>query len=107
MSEGKRSRLEVVQEIMSAPDRGSYRERDAVGAKRLELSLSSIQRLVREWKKHGFEGLNWRERSDRGGYRIAVDWRECTLRRYREGKEGNRQMSFRAIGAVVNAIGDG
>jgi putative transposase len=88
-----RSRLEVVQEILSAPDRRSYREREVEGAKRLELSLSSIQRLVREWKKHGVEGLSWRERSDRGGYRISGEWREFIERTYREGNEGSRQMT--------------
>jgi putative transposase len=86
-------RLEVVQEILSAPDRGSYREREVEGAKRLGLSVSSIQRLVREWKKHGVEGLSWRERSDRGGCRISGEWREFIERTYREGNEGSRQMT--------------
>lgn len=93
MSARQRERLEVVQDLMGAADRVSYRQREAAAAERLELSISSIQRLVREWKKQGVGGLSWRERSDRGEYRISQEWRDFIVKTYREGNEGSRQMT--------------
>jgi hypothetical protein len=78
VSERRRSRLEVVQEIMSGLGGEIYREREVEGGKGLELSFSSIQRLVGEWKKHGVEGVSWGEGTDRGGYGISREWREFT-----------------------------
>lgn len=93
MSERQRKRMEVIQELVAAPDKETYRERERAGAKRLNMSVSSIQRLVRAWKKEGVAGLSWRERSDRGQSRISKDWQDYIVKTYRDGNRGSRSMS--------------
>jgi putative transposase len=66
--------LEVIQNLIASPDQVTYRQRQQAAAERLNLSISSIQRLVREWEKKGIAGLSWRERSDRGQFRVSEDW---------------------------------
>ena len=48
LSERQRLRVEVIQDLMGASDREEYRQRQQAAAERLNLSISSIQRLVRE-----------------------------------------------------------
>jgi putative transposase len=93
MSDRQRERMEVIQALLAAPDPETYRERERSAAKRLNLSVSSIQRLVRAWKKEGVAGLSWRERSDRGQSRISKDWQDYIVKTYRDGNRGSRSMS--------------
>ena len=93
LSERQRLRVEVIQDLMAAPDRASYRQRQQSAAERLDLSLSSIQRLVREWKQKGIAGLSWRDRSDRGQFRISEDWQTFIVKTYQEGNRGSRSLS--------------
>lgn len=93
LSERQRQRLEVIQNLIAAPDRATYRQRQQAAAERLNLSISSIQRLVREWEKQGIAGLRWRERSDRGQFRIGEDWQSFIVKMYQDGNRGSRQMS--------------
>lgn len=93
LSERQRQRLEVIEELIAAPDQASYRQRQQAAAERLNLSISSIQRLVREWKNKGIAGLNWRERSDRGQFRISEDWQSFIIKTYQDGNRGSCQMS--------------
>lgn len=67
LSERQRLRVEVIQDLMAAPDRASYRQRQQSAAERLDLSLSSVQRLVR---------VRWRDRLP-----------------YQEGNRGSRSLS--------------
>jgi len=48
LSERQRLQVEVIQDLMGASDREEYRQRQQAAAERLNLSISSIQRLVRE-----------------------------------------------------------
>jgi transposase len=57
--------MEVIQELLSSADEEMYRDRMKAAAEQLNSSVSSIQRLVRAWKKEGIGGLSWRERSHR------------------------------------------
>ena len=66
MSERQRLRVAVIGDLMGASDREEYRQRQQTAAERLNLSISSIQRLVREWQKQGIAGLSWRERLAQG-----------------------------------------
>lgn len=93
LSERQRLRVEVIEALIAAPDRAVYRQRQQAAAEQLNLSISSIQRLVREWKKQGIAGLSWRERSDRGQFRISEDWQAFIVKTYQDGNRGSRQMS--------------
>jgi putative transposase len=93
LSERQRQRLEVIQDLIAAPDQATYHQRQQAAAKRLNLSISSIQRLVREWKKKGIAGLSWRERSDRGQFRIGEDWQSFIVKTYQDGNRGSLRMS--------------
>jgi len=53
LSEQQRLRMEVIEDLIGSADQATYRERQQVAAERLNLSISSIQRLVREWKETG------------------------------------------------------
>ena len=46
-SERMQERVKVIQELLGAADRAEYRQRTQAAAERLNLSVSSIQRLVR------------------------------------------------------------
>lgn len=37
--------------------------------------------------------MSWRERRDRGEFRISKEWQEFILKTYQEGNQGSRQMS--------------
>ncbi len=50
LSERQRLRMEVIQDLIASPDQEMYRQRQQAAAERLNLSISSIQRLVRAWK---------------------------------------------------------
>ncbi len=93
LSERQQERVSVIQELLAAEDRRTYRQRQQEAAKQLNLSISSIQRLVREWKKKGIAGLSWRERSDRGKARISEEWQKFIIKTYREGNQGSRSLS--------------
>jgi len=86
-------RVEVIQDLVSAPDRETYRQRQQGAAERLNLSVSSVQRLVRKWKQQGVAGVRCRERTDRGQFRISSDWQGFIVKTYGEGNRGSRQMS--------------
>jgi putative transposase len=92
-SERMQERVEVIQELLGAADREEYRQRTQAAAERLNLSVSSIQRLVRAWKQQGVAGLSWRERSDRGQFRISEEWQKFIITTYRSGNRGSRRMS--------------
>ena len=79
LNERQRLRVEVIQELMAAPDQATYRQRQQLAAERLDLSFSSIQRLVREWKQKEIAGLSWRNRSNRGQFRIPENWQTFLL----------------------------
>ncbi len=48
---------------------------------------------MREWEKKGIAGLSWRDRSDRGQFRIGEDWQSFIVKMYQDGNRGSRQMS--------------
>lgn len=50
LSERDRLRVEVIEELLASPDRLTYQQRQQAAAERLNLSVSSVQRLVRAWK---------------------------------------------------------
>lgn len=93
LSERQRLRVEVIGDLMGATDREEYRQRQQAAAERLNLSISSIQRLVREWKQKGIAGLSWRERSDRGQFRVSAEWQAFIVKTYRDGNRGSRCLS--------------
>lgn len=93
LNDRDRLRVEVIQELLSAPDRSTYRQRQQAAAERLNLSVSSVQRLVRAWKQQGVAGVRCRDRCDRGQFRISSDWQGFIVKTYREGNRGSRQMS--------------
>ena len=100
-SERQRLRVGVIQDLIAASDRGEYRQRQQAAAERLNLSISSIQRLVREWKQKGVAGLSWRERSDRGQLRLSEDWQAFIVKTYEEGNRGSRSLSRAQVAVRV------
>lgn len=103
LSEQQRLRMEVIQELIAAPDQATYRQRQTAAAERLNLSISSIQRLVRAWKEKGIAGLSWRSRSDRGQFRISEEWQKFIVKTYREGNQGSRRLSPAQVAVRVKA----
>ncbi len=93
LREQQRLRVEVIQGLMGASDREEYRQRQQAVAERLNLSISSIQRLVREWKRRGIAGLSWRDCSDRGQFRVSEEWQAFIVKTYRDGNRGSRYLS--------------
>ncbi|MBD2128245.1 Mu transposase C-terminal domain-containing protein [Microcoleus sp. ZQ-A2] len=86
-----RLRMEIIQSLTEPCDRKTYgiRKRDA--AKKLGMTLRSIERLLKKHQEQGLVGLTT-TRSDKGKHRISEDWQEFILETYKEGNKGSKRM---------------
>jgi len=88
-----RQRLEAVQRLLGAQGQAHYRVIQRECARRLELSVSSVQRLMRRWQEEGIAGLYRRLRKDRGVVSTSAEWQEFIVKTYRDGNCGSCRMS--------------
>lgn len=104
------ARVRAMQWIASAPDRRTYLDRQREIARQLKVSVRQVQRLIRTWETSGVEGLERKERSDRGKRRLDEEWTKYIVQTYRAGNRGGRRMSRAQVAVRVAAraleIGD-
>jgi len=86
-------RIEVIQQLIAAQGIEGYGKLQQQAAKKLGMSVRSVQRLVKRWREQGLSALSKQYRVDHGVVRISLDWQTFILRTYREGNRGSRRMS--------------
>ena len=59
-------RVEVIQELLAAQGSERYGQVQQQGAKKLGMSVRSLQRLMQAWRTQGLAGLYRQTRSDSG-----------------------------------------
>ena len=103
-------RLEVIQSLIEPCDRATYGERLRSGAKKLDISVRSLQRLFKKYQEQGLTALVSTNRADKGNYRISEFWQDFILKTYKQGNKGSRRMSPKQVALRVQAkaseIGD-
>ena len=86
-----RLRMEIIQSLTEPCDRKTYGIRKREAAKKLGVTLRSIERLLKKHQEQGLVGLTT-TRSDKGKLRISEDWQEFILETYKEGNKGSKRM---------------
>jgi putative transposase len=86
-------RLKYIGELIGMQELEEYRRRRVEVAKALRLSERSVDRLVRQGRRHGVASLIRRGRSDRGSHRVKPEWQEFVVKTYRAGNRGSCRMS--------------
>ncbi|MGK7894412.1 MAG: Mu transposase C-terminal domain-containing protein [Xenococcus sp. (in: cyanobacteria)] len=103
-------RLEVIQSLLEPCDRATYGERLRAGAKKLGISVRSVQRLFKKYQEQGITALVSTSRADKGNHRISQFWQDFILKTYKQGNKGSKRMSPKQVALRVQAhaleIGD-
>ena len=86
-------RIEVIQQLISAQGTDRYGKLQQQAAKKLGMSVRSVQRLVKRWREQGLSALSKQCRVDQGAVRISSEWRDFILKTYREGNRGSRSLT--------------
>ncbi len=96
-------RLEVVQMLQQLRGSDGYSQIQRLGAKKLGMSVRSLQRLVRAYTHKGIEGLKRQTRVDKGEPKTDQQWREFIVKIYRAGNKGGTRMSRAQVAVRVAA----
>lgn len=103
-------RLEVVQSLLESGDRSEHGERLRAGAKKLGISVRSVQRLFKKYQEQGLTALVPTDRADKGNHRISQFWQDFILKTYKQGNKGSKRMSPKQVALRIQAkaaeIGD-
>ena len=94
-----RVKLEVIQSLIEPCDRTTYGERLREGAKKLGVSVRSVQRLFKKYQEEGLAALTSTTRGDKGKHRISEFWQDSIIKTYKEGNKGSKRMR-----SQINAI---
>jgi len=105
-----RVKLEVILNLIEPCDRATYGERLREGAKKLGVSVRSVQRLVKTYQEEGLAALTSTNRADRGKHRISEFWQDFIIKTYQQGNKGSKRMTPKQVALKVQAkaqdIGD-
>ena len=85
-----RLKMEIVQSLTEPCDRATYSKRKKAAAKKLGVSIRSVERLLKKYREQGLVALT-KTRSDKGKYRIGEEWESFIIETYKKGnKKGKR-----------------
>jgi putative transposase len=105
-----RVKLEVIQSLIEPCDRATYGEQLRAGAKKLGVSVRSVQRLVKTYQEEGLAALTSTTRGDKGKHRISEFWQDFIIKTYQQGNKGSKRMTPKQVALKVRAkaseIGD-
>ncbi|MBV9385927.1 MAG: helix-turn-helix domain-containing protein [Chroococcidiopsidaceae cyanobacterium CP_BM_ER_R8_30] len=82
-------RLEVMQSLMVYQGTDRYAQMQRQAARKLGITVRSVQRLVKSWREQGLAGLTKKRRSDRGTAKTSQEWQNFIVKTY---QEGNRAL---------------
>ncbi len=83
-------RIEIIQTLISAQGTDCYGKLQQQAAKKLGITVRSLQRLMKRWREQGLSALTKQQRVDHGAVRISSEWRDFILKTYRDGNRGSR-----------------
>jgi putative transposase len=92
-------KLDVILSLIEPCDRTTYGERLREGAKKLGVSVRSVQRLFKKYQEEGLAALTSTTRGDKGKHRISEFWQDSIIKTYKEGNKGSKRMR-----SQINAI---
>ena len=96
--------MEVIQGLIAAQGTSRYGAIQQQAARKLGISVRSVQRLVKTWHERGLSGLTKQARSDQGAVvKISAQWYKFILRTYRDGNRGSQQMTPAQVALRVRA----
>ncbi len=87
-----RLKMEIVQSLTEPCDRATYSKRKKAAAKKLGISIRSLERLLKKYREQGLVGLT-KTRSDKGHYRIGEDWEDFIRETYKQGNKDGRRIT--------------
>jgi putative transposase len=96
-------KLDVILSLIEPCDRATYGERLRAGAKKLEISVRSVQRLVKTYQEEGLAALTSTNRADRGKHRISEFWQDFIIKTYKEGNKGSKRMTPKQVALKVQS----
>jgi putative transposase len=110
LSETARTKMEVIQTLLEPCDRTTYGERLREGAKKLGVSVRTVQRLFKQYQDQGLSALVSTDRADKGKHRINEFWQDFIVKTYQQGNKGSKRMTPKQVALKVHAkaveIGD-
>jgi putative transposase len=86
-------RIEIIQTLISAQGLEGYGKLQQQAAKKLGISVRSLQRMVKRWREQGLSALSKPPRVDHGASKISSKWQDFILKTYREGNCGSRSLT--------------
>ncbi len=95
--------IEVIQQLIAAQGTERYGKLQQQAAKKLGISVRSLQRLVKRWREQGLSALSKQHRMDQGAVKISSDWRDFIVKTYREGNRGSRSLTPAQVALRVRA----
>ncbi len=105
-----RAKQDVLLSLIEPCDRATYGERLREGAKKLGVSVRSVQRLFKNYQEEGLAALTSTARADKGKHRISEFWQEFIVKTYQQGNKGSKRMTPKQVALKVRAkasdIGD-
>jgi putative transposase len=94
-------RQEVIQTLLEPCDRVTYGEKLREGARRLDISVRSLQRLFKRYQAEGLAALISGKRTDKGKHRVGDFWQGFIVNTYKTGNQGSRRMSPKQVALRV------
>lgn len=96
-------RIEIIQTLISAQGTDCYGKLQQQAAKKLGITVRSLQRLMKRWREQGLSALTKQQRVDHGAVRISSEWRDFILKTYRDGNRGSRSLTPAQVALRVRA----
>lgn len=110
LSERDRRRVRELQELLRHQGQPDYVAAQKRAARRLGISVRSVQRLLQRWRRDGVSGVVRQERCDKGRSHLSEEWQGYILKTWREGNREGRRLSpaqvFLRVRARAADIGD-
>ncbi|MEH2413298.1 Mu transposase C-terminal domain-containing protein [Nostoc sp.] len=103
LSEEAQLKLEVIQSLLEPCDRTTYGQKLREAAEKLNVSLRTVQRLVKNWEQDGLVGFTQTGRADKGKHRIGEFWEKFITKTYNEGNKGSKRMTPKQVALRVEA----
>ncbi len=85
-------KMEIVQSLTEPCDRPTYSKRKKAAAKKLGVSIRSVERLLKKYREQGLVALT-KTRSDKGKYRIGEDWENFIIETYKKGNKNGKRIT--------------
>ena len=76
-----RLKMEIVQSLTEPCDRVTYSKRKKAAAKKLGVSIRSVERLLKKYREQGLVALT-KTRSDKGKYCVGEEWENFIIETY-------------------------